>query len=195
MSYNKSLICPITGVSSELERALNETERFCAEEKLSHQQTLHMRLLAEEMMGMVGNLLNVNDGNYWIEKNDEGYELHLVVDASVGDSVRNILINVSTDKRNAAYAGIKGKLRQVMDAIALPAGAVTPVGQDSVIGTGIYQPTYVEWDYQAYISSLNADRKAAEWDALEKSVLGKLTRNIIIGVRPSSVHITLKAKL
>lgn len=193
MAYNKSLLCPLTGAASELERALNETERFCKEENLDEKQTMHMRLLAEEVMGMVGSLLRVNDGVYWVEHNDDGYELHLKANAPVGENAKTILIGVSSDNRNAAYDGIKGKLRRVIDAMVLPVGTTATVTQESMTSVS-YQPTYMEWDYHTYMDNLKADKKASEWDELEKSVLGKLTRNIIIGVRPMSVDITLKAK-
>lgn len=190
---NQSLICPIRGEARDVERALNETERFAHEESLSGKQALHLRLLAEELLGMTGSVLDVRDGQYWIERRAGECELHLNVRAQAGETARSILIDLSTDRKNAAYAGVKGHILKALDAMsASPVYASVPTlpGED----VSASHPAYIEWAYQSYLDSLDQDQKAAAWDEMEKSVLGKLARDIVVGVRPDSVSIVLKAK-
>ena len=51
----------VSNSGAGMEKALKETERFAQYEKLSHKAGIHVRLLAEEMLGrpLSGNLLDL----------------------------------------------------------------------------------------------------------------------------------------
>lgn len=112
----KSLICPINDSERDVARALKEVEDFSNYLSLDDKITLHMRLLSEELLGMIGNVLDVEDGKFYIESEDgTTFKIHLAVEAIVGDSAEKVLVKVSSNKENIAYKGVTGLLRQVMD--------------------------------------------------------------------------------
>ena len=65
----KSEKCKLNGTSACAETALNETERFAKACGLPAKKALHLRLLAEETLGMMNGLLAVRDGEFWVESN------------------------------------------------------------------------------------------------------------------------------
>ena len=48
-----------------------------------------------------------------------------------------------------------------------------------------------EWSLQQYRESVKRDKKALEWDELEKSILGKLSDDVRVGVLSNRVEITI----
>ncbi len=196
MNKNKSLDCPIQDGMEQIVRALDETERFAKEEKMQKRDALHLRLLAEELLGMAGTLLQVKDGMYWIEKNENDIDLHLIVKARTGSDVENALLSISSDHKNAAYAGVKGRIIQFLDMFNDASGVYSLDMIEQQHPYIMHTNEVYEWSYRLYTEELRQDsERVAEWDELEKSVLTKLTRDIVVGVRPNSVEIVLKAKI
>ena len=49
-----------------MEAALNQAEKVAAYKSLSPKNTLHLRLLTEEMMGMMRSITGETQGKFWI---------------------------------------------------------------------------------------------------------------------------------
>ncbi len=191
MSNNKSLVCDISNDQRSLARALDETERFSREEGLDHKKALHLRLLCEELIGMVGTIVHITYGSYWIDEIKGEYQLHLEAKALMTEERRETLLDVAPDGQNAAYAGVKGKIAEFFDRMA-QGGSYNMIGMvdDPAMNT---QAMY-NWSYQCYVENMRTQKKQLDWDQMEKSILTKLTKDIKVGVRENEVTITLIAK-
>ena len=67
----KSSICKIEKGTGDLPAILNESERVAAYGGLDSNQTMQLRLLCEEIDGMLPNIINDFEGELWMEF-DEG---------------------------------------------------------------------------------------------------------------------------
>ena len=107
----KSDIYELDRLSSDYRAIPAEAEKVAEYTGLDNKKALRLRLLAEEMICMLPQLLIYGKGKFWIENEGTAYELHLTVtpyDSREFD--RDKVIDVSTNKRNAAAVGIIGKI-------------------------------------------------------------------------------------
>ena len=63
----KTDVCKLTNDKSTLDNILAEAEKSASYNKLNAKQSLQLRLLAEEMVGMLPELLEIGNGEFWIE--------------------------------------------------------------------------------------------------------------------------------
>lgn len=189
----KSLMCNLDGTMESLDSALTEAEYFANLCVLSEKRCLHMRLLAEELLGMASGLLELRDGAFWIEEDEGHYELHLTTRAEVGMGARDKLLDASSTGKNEMHKGVTGKIRQALDWLSNPhpAGANAPLGIFDGMMLSL-ETLYPEWSLECYKESLSREEKAQAWDELEKSVLGKLADDVRVGVKSSRVEIIIK---
>ena len=203
----KSEKCKLNGTPVCAEAALNETERFAQVCGLPTQKALHLRLLAEETLGMMNGLLAVRDGEFWVENNKDGYELHAQAHTkNMSENAAKRLLAASTSGENDSYKGISGKICRALDWLI----AEQPVDDDDPIvfdarNQQVLMDPYirkmseamisangtVQWSFSQYIASEKPDLKAEQWDELEQSVLSHLADDIRIGVRDRDVFITV----
>ena len=105
----------VSGNGRRSEEALRQAEKVAAYKELSPKGAMHLRLLTEEMMGMVWSITGEPDGLFWIEEDDGEYELHLKVRALLNEEKREKLLAASTTGKNESARGIMGRLRQFFD--------------------------------------------------------------------------------
>lgn len=185
----KSLVREISREGASKLSALKEAETFAYHCTLTKKDAMHVRLLSEELLGMVGGILDVNSGKFWLENDGNKLELHLLAKGAVGDTARDLLLSSSKTGENVAHKGVTGKLRQAMDwmtAEAPMAGAASymPMSGSELHAGIIISPEQMEWSMKNYIEAEeHAEEKAKSWDELERSVLGKLSDDIVVGVR------------
>lgn len=108
----KSDIIQIISNGENMDTALNEVEKVAAYKGLTGKNALHLRLLGEEMMGMMRSITGETKGVFWIEETDGLYELHLKVDTLVDSKKRKQLLAASKSGKNEASKGLMGKLRE-----------------------------------------------------------------------------------
>lgn len=203
----KSEKCKLNGTPECAVVALNETERFAQTCGLPPKKALHLRLLAEEMLGMMNGLLSVRDGEFWVEQNKDGYELHAQARTkSITESAAERLLAASTSGENDCYRGVSGKICRALDWLISqqPVEDDDPIVFDAHKKQVLLDDPYaqkmsealastgtVQWSFSQYIESENPDLKAEQWDELERSVLSNLADDISIGVRDRDVFITV----
>ncbi len=179
--------------------ALKEAEIFAKHCNLTNKNILHVRLLSEELLGMVGSLLDISSGKFWIDNDGSNFELHLSAKGEMGESAKDMLISSSKSGENAAYKGVTGKLRMAMDWLTaeVPASSSVymPMSSLELRGGMIVSPEQLEWSMKNYLEAEErSDEKVKNWDELERSVLGRLSDDIVIGVRSNEIDITIYKK-
>ena len=190
----KSNICDLTGKKEELDAVLREAEKCAVYNELDMRSTLRMRLLAEELIEMLPELLKCADGIFWIESKQNKYELHVSMQARKVDlGLRDKLIAVSKSGKNAAAVGIMGKIRAAAETMLLSAEGSPEImdlcdfGMD---GMGLYRQAWTMQDYVRRVKEQAKTTETAEaWDELEKSIIANLADDVIVGVKGNQVDI------
>ena len=84
----KTDVITLYGTDDNVEKALRQVEKVTAYKELSGKNALHLRLLAEEMMGMMRSITGEVEGKFWIEDEDGVYQLHLQVETRMNEKKR-----------------------------------------------------------------------------------------------------------
>ena len=184
-----------------MEAALNQVEKVAAYKGLSPKDTLHLRLLTEEMMGLMRSITGEPEGEFWIEDRDGEYELHLRVASRMNFEKREQLLSVSASGKNEAARGLMGRIRDFFDwgCDEEYDGFSTALMPDAFEHSS--SPTLDwEWTRRRYENVVSAkmgqDEAAREaWDELEKSVVKNVADDVRVFIRGGYVELTILKKL
>lgn len=195
----KSNVCKIEKGTKGLEEILKESERVAEYNGFTHKQTLQLRLICEEIDGMLPNMIGDFDGDLWIEY-DKGV---CKVNVSIKIPELNLdkkeeLIAIAKNKKNAATVGIVGKIRSAIENFFLNE---EPIGCfDASYGafyetgyTGYVDYSYL-WTLEQYRNSVNGEAQSEAWDELEKSVIASVADDVIVGVKGKQANIMIVKK-
>lgn len=195
-------IIAITSSGENIGTALDLPRKVAAYCDLSQKGAMHLRLLAEEMMGMMRSITGEVSGQFWIEEEDDEYRLHLLVNAALTKEKREELLNTSSSGKNEATRSFMGRIRDfffrgVDDEIANYNTSVLGAGAAS---NGFRPVTDWEWSllrYQDTLSALKAkEPEAADaWDELEKSVVSNVADNVKVSIKGFETEMTIIKKL
>ena len=204
----KSNICKLNEDLTCLKAVLAEVEKVTTYNGLEDKKALRLRLLAEELCGMLPGLIQNFSGEFWAENDGETYELHVELKADdMNIDLRDELISVSKSGKNAAAKGVMGKIRAVAETMLLAAFDPTlaiPLPEDEFydrhgfnMGFGYIEPAlscgagYV-YSWSLYNYKTAVEEKEDEYAELERSIVAKLADDIIVGVRGKNVEIVVK---
>jgi hypothetical protein len=193
----KSNVCKIEKGTRDLAAILKESEKVAAYNELTHKQSLQLRLLCEEIDGMLPNIVDDFDGELYIDFENGVCKIHVSIQIPELDTVKKEeLISIAKNKKNSAAIGIVGKIRDAvedffldkekMEAMALSTGSVG-------LGTGYSEGVdfaYL-WRLEEYRSSVNKEKEREAWDELEKSVIASAADDVIVGVKGRCAEIVI----
>lgn len=197
----KSDVICVKSDGTGVREALAQAEKIAAYGNLSKKESIRLRLLTEETMGMLGAITGPLDADFWIDEEKGEYRLHLATETLMNSRMRSELLSASTSGTNAAAKGVMGKIRDVFEKALEPAdsdfsgyydtgwymtggdaGGVNPGGR------GI-------WSLNHYKDSVRKDaEKKPEWDELEKSIVANLADEVSIGIKSGTVEMTVFIK-
>lgn len=198
----KTDIITVSSSGSQMEKALEQAEKVAAYKGLPTQSALRLRLLTEEMMGMMRSITGEKQGQFWIEDENGVYQLHLQVKTRMTNEKRESLLEVSSSGKNEAAKGLMGRLRDFFDR-----GSDEDIFQASpMLMSGMYEHSSSpsldwEWKMTQYQMALEEgvrhdDKKAQEaWDELEKSVVAHAADEIQVCIRGQTVEMTIVKSL
>ena len=204
----KSNICKLNKDLTCLEAVLAEVEKVTVYNGLEDKKALRLRLLAEELCGMLPGLVENFSGKFWAENDGNNYELHVELKADdMTSDVRDELISVSKSGKNAAAKGIMGKIRAVTENMLLVAFEpdIPTLQTDEYydyqgfnMGFGYIDPTIScetgfvrSWSLFNYKTAVEEKEKDA-YAELERSIVAKLADDVVVGVRGKNVEIIVK---
>lgn len=196
----KSNVCKIEQGTRDLAAILKESERVAEYNGLTHKQALRLRLLCEEIDGMLPNIIENFDGDFWIEYNEGVCKINAVIKMpELTAEDKAALINVAKSKKNSAAVGIVGKIRNAIENFFLSEEVNMALGAPSAafnLSTGFSDGvdfSYV-WTLEQYRSTVSQDEQAEAWDELEKSVIAAASDDVIVGVKGKEATITVVKK-
>lgn len=196
----KSNVCKIDKGTKDLEAIFRESEKVAAYNGLTPKQTLQMRLLCEEIDGMLPNVIDDFDGELWIEYEDGVCKINVSIEIpDLNILKKDELISVAKSKKNAAAVGIVGKIRSAVEDFLLDEVAVNTLlsAPDTYsLSTGFTAGmNYAHiWSLGSYRNTVNKEEKAEAWDELEKSVIASVADDVIVGVKGKRADIIIIKK-
>ena len=184
-----------------MDTALAEVDKVAVYKELSKKSSLHLRLLAEEMLGMMRSITGETQGQFWIEDEDGVYQLHLKVETSMSSEKRSQLLSAAKSGKNEAAKGLMGRLRDFFDR---GDEDLAPYGAAMMFPSSFEHsstPT-LDWEwsmvqYQQALTPLveKKDTAALEaWDELEKSVVAHVADDVKVKIQGWTVEMILVKK-
>ena len=196
----KSNICKIDNSTKDLEAILKESEKVAVYNELDRKQTLQLRLLCEEIDGMLPNIVDRFNGELWIEF--EGGECRVNVALRFDEfsaEKKADLIKLAKNKKNAAAAGVVGKIRSALENFFLEPDNFG--GGDMSLESRYFVTKYCDpmeyacvWSLGSYVNSVKKEKKTEEWDELERSVIASVADDVIVGVKGTRADIIIVKK-
>lgn len=193
----KSNICKIEKGTKDLAAILKESEKVAVYNELNHKQTLQLRLMCEEIDGLLPEIIKDFNGDLWIDFEDGVCKVNVSVEIEKFTAAKKEeLINIAKNKKNAAATTVTGKIRSVLENFFLD----EDVQQSYTASTiGFHLPMgYVDysylWSLEQYRANVEKEAQTQAWDELEKSVLASVADDVIVGVKGKSAHIVIVKK-
>lgn len=196
----RSNVCKFERGRRDLGAILRESEKVAAYCELSRKQSLHLRLICEELDGMLPELIGDFEGKLWIEIEEDICKVcaSLSID-EISTSRRKEIINIAKNKKNAAAVGIKGKIRSAVESLFLNedvADAFAASAMTMDFSAGYYTESDYSrcWSLNGYRSAVKKAHKKDAWDELEKSVIASVADDVIVGIAGKQAEITVIKK-
>ena len=188
---------------ARMETALAQAEKVAVYKGLARKEALSLRLLTEEMLGLMRALTGENEGVFWIEDEDGEYRLHLRVRTRLNADERAQLLSVSSTGKNESAKGLMGRLRDFFDwgSDADLAAYNGPLLMPEMYETTSSPSLDWEWSMVRYEDALNRRMAAADpaakeaWDELEKSVVTHVADDIRVSIRNGNVEMVILKKM
>lgn len=193
----KSAIITVTSDGQGIIEALSMTERVGAEGGLDKKAVLHLRLLAEELFGMLKGIAGDVEASYWIDAKDNDYELHMKSDVHMSLEMRDQFLSASSTGKNEAAKSFMGKLKVMIadmllsaeDAASYPADITYFSPMDGIVGDYLWSMSHYMEELQR--SKGEASAAAEAWDELEKSIVANIADDVKVKIKGNSVEIIL----
>ena len=196
----KSNVCKIEKGNSALSAIRHESQKVADYNAFTNKQALQLRLLCEELDGMLPRLMDNYEGEFWIDY--EGNVCKITASIKLSELTANKkkeLISLSKNKKNAASVGIVGKIRSVIENFFLDEEKL----QNYNISTSMYNypadcgvgvDYSCLWSLSQYKSTVKQQAKEESWDELEKSIIASLADDVIVGVKGKQASIVVIKK-
>ncbi len=193
----------VSSKGSQMEKALEQAEKVAAYKGLSGKNALHLRLLTEEMMGMMRSITGETEGVFWIEDENDVYRLHLQVTTRMDSDKRTQLLSAASSGKNESARGLMGKLRDFFDrgadedVVALTSPLILPgMYEESSLPTMDWEWSMMRYEEALAPSVQRQEKEALEaWDELEKSVVARVADDVKVSIRGRTVEMTLEKKM
>ena len=196
----RSNVCKIEKGSKDLNAILKESEKVAVYNEFTHKQTLQLRLLCEEIDGMLPEIVDEFDGDLWIEVEDGVCKVNVSIDfAEFNPDKKDELIGIAKNKKNAFATGIVGKIRSVLEDVFLDLEvkqAFDMSAESFRMSTGYTDAVHYSyfWSLDQYRTAVKKEEASEQWDELEKSVLASVADDVIVGVKGKHADIVIIKK-
>ena len=181
----KSTVVKVQGNGAGMDSALDMTERLAEESGLSPKQMLHLRLLSEELMGMVRSIAGNVEAEYWLETEGRDYELYLKSELVLSDEMKTKFALASSGKTEVPSKGFMSRLRYL-----IAESMFSSENAESVS----------EWSLEQYKREVKKNKQdSAEamnaWDELEKSIIVNVADEVKVKILRNNVEIVVYKSL
>lgn len=191
-----------------LDKALILAENFAKTVELSTRNSIHLRLLTEEVLGMVHAITGEFKAVFWLEGDAKECRILLKADTLMDSTKRKELISASSSGKNEAAKGIMGKIRELVEVgmenfdelgqLQMQYG-VNPMAYGNMgLDNDAMSQAMLTWSLKRYRESLSEESSEEyyeeAWDELEKSVVANLADDVRVGIRNDKLNLTVIKK-
>lgn len=191
------------------EQALAEVEKYCGSHCLTGKLALHLRLLAEETLGMVRGIAEEVEAEFWLEDAHTGEkepvcEIHVEARTAMNREKKEALLAVSSSGKNMAAKGIMGRVRDIFSNCLLNCSEAAKMQRNLGIGAVAYEsgfampqsPISCVWSLNNYREQAYRQRgqDGGAWDELEKSIVARLADEVLVGVQKDRAELIVYKK-
>ncbi len=193
----KTDVILVSSRGKEMEKALKQAEKVAAYKGLERQSALQLRLLTEEMMGLMRSITGETEGSFWIEDEEGVYSLHLKVENRMNEEQKEELISVSSEGRNEATQGLMGKIRAFFEPssdVPVFAGLFMPSSSPAMYRSMSWSMT----EYRSRVARMKEEnQEGAEeaWDELEKSVVAHVADDVRVSIHGREAELIIVKKM
>ena len=199
----KTDVIEVSSKGSQIETALNQVEKVAAYKNLAPKNALHLRLLTEEMMGLMRSLTGETKGKFWIEDEDNVYQLHLLVATRMNSGKRGQLLSVASSGKNESARDLMGRLLDFFDRGADEdiASLSSPLMLPGMFAESTTPTLDWEWSMVEYEDALSTRVRANDtaakdaWDELEKSVVAHVADDVKVSIKGTRVEMIITKKM
>ena len=187
----KTDVISVSSSGARMAEALQQIEKAAAYKGLTGKNALHLRLMTEEMMGLMRSITGETEGEFWMEDSKGIYELHLRVENTMGAYQRQQLINASSSGKNEAPRGLMGRIRAFFEPSddASFAGLILPGSSPQAYSSF----TWTMEDYRDQLRERGKNDTGLQdaWDEMEKSVIAHVADNVKVSIHGDSAELIL----
>ena len=198
----KTDVIAVSSKGTRIETALAQAEKMAAYKGLPAKDALHLRLLTEEMMGLMRSLTGETEGEFWIEDEENEYRLHLRVHTRMDSGKRQQLLSAASSGKNESARGLMGRLRDFFDwgSDEDLADFSSPLLMPDMFEHSSSPMLDWEWSMKRYETALSTmagqnDAAREAWDELEKSVVKNVADDVKVSIRNGVVEMVILKKL
>ena len=202
----KSNVCKIENGTKDLAAILKESEKVAVYNELTHKQTLQLRLICEEIDGMLPNIIDDFNGDFWIDFEDSVCKVNVSLHFDDFTAKKKEgLVGIAKNKKNAAVVGIVGKIRNAIEDVFLVEDSFG--GGDMSLESRYFVTEYYQgldhyfgmdysclWSLERYKNTVKKEEKAEAWDELEKSVIASVADDVVVGIKGKRADIIIVKK-
>ncbi len=186
----KSDVIHIASDGTGIAEAIKQTEAVATYKSLPQKEAIHLLLLAEEMTGMFKALTGELTAAFWIETEDNVFQLHLRTNTAMNSEKREKLLAVTTSGKNST----KGFMAKVKSAFESAISSMEK-GYAEAVGLGIVEAGantgFSEWSLTQYKENAQDE----DWDELERSVVAKLADEVKVSISGSAVEMLIEKRI
>ncbi len=195
----------VTTRGEGMNEALAATEKLGQDSGLSHKENLRLRLLAEELIGLMRGITGSVEARYQAGQEERKFALSLSADVVLDLEMRRQLIAASSSGKNSAAKGLMGRIREMVAIVLLPKGQSSAalanlslglISMGSPMGYAAGEDSYT-WSMSTYMAELQnhmndeAENAKEAYDELEKSIVANLADEVSVSIVGSKVEITI----
>ena len=186
-------------------------DKLISELSVSKKDALHLKLLLEEVAGMLKAMTTEYQAMFWFEKYKTECCMKLTGKTTMDTFKKQDLIDVSSDRKNNAASGIMGKIGDIIENGLLDYSEVSKLSQKyggvavNYGAMGIYGMTPdgmypgVMWSLRDYRNSITAasdeDEAKPIRDELERSIVANIAKDILVSVKGDRIDMTIVYEL
>lgn len=196
----RSDICYLNGKEGR-ETVLNEVEKTAQYCGLNHKQQLQLRLLAEELTGMVEGRIGEYSAEFWIEREQSKYELRLVLNRKLSEADENSLLKTATTNRGQVPTGMMDRIGMFLDNIVknqerkleqIASSGVAVRGMGSMYAAATEGSEGIRWSLASYAKEVEKEKEPDKLEDLERSIIAKLADDIVVRIRGNKAEVIVE---
>ena len=180
----KSDIIRVDNQGNGFSEAMDQAVKTAEYNELNPKDTMRLQIMTEELLSLVRSITGSLNAVFWIENEDQYYELHLSTRTDLTKEKRTMLLQSATSGKNEAASSFLGRLRNFLEQARAPQENDIP---DDVLNKLLSHEVLSENSFRNQEDAV----EASAWDEYEKSILHHISDKVLISIRGDMVDITV----